>query len=450
MSRIPLRLRLTLAFAGVMAIVLAATGAFLYLRLGASLDDTIDDGLRARAADVAALVRQEGSGLGTRTGSRLETEDDSFAQVVDSRGEVVDSTLPPSPRPVLGTAEISRARAGPAFFRTRLPEDDEEWRVLATPVEGQGVVVVGTSLEERGDALEGLLAQLLIGGPLALLLASLAGYGVATAALRPVESMRRRAAAISGAEPQARLPVPEARDEIRRLGETLNGMLARLEQAIARERSFVADASHELRTPLALLRTELELALRRPRSAEELERALRSAAEETDRLSQLAEDLLVLARSDQGRLSVRSAPVRVREILDGVGERFARRGAISVHAPDDLELHGDQLRLEQALGNLVDNALRHGRGEVRLLGRDEDGHVTLHVTDEGPGFPPDFLPRAFERFARVDEARSSGGAGLGLAIVDVIARAHRGSAYATNGPERGAHVWLSIPKRGAA
>ena len=435
MSRVPIRLRLTLAFAGVMALVLAATGAFLYLRLASSLDRTIDDGLRARAADVAALAQQPDAELGPRPGDG----DESFAELVDGSSSV------------LGPDELARARAGPISVERQLPGDDEGWRILATPVEGGRVAVVGASLEQRGDALEGLLAQLAIGLPLALVLASLAGYGLAASALRPVEAMRRRAEAISGARRGERLPVPEARDEIRRLGETLNGMLARLEQALMRERSFVADASHELRTPLALLKAELELALRRPRSADELEDALRSAAEETDRLVRLAEDLLVLARADEDGLPLRTTSLQARDVLASVGERFAGRLAesgrrIAVDAPAELPFEADRLRLEQALGNLVDNALRHGGGDIRLSAREEDGRVVLAVADDGPGFSPGFAPRAFDRFARADEARSGGGAGLGLSIVDVIARAHGGSARVVARDGGGADVLLSLPR----
>jgi signal transduction histidine kinase len=287
-----------------------------------------------------------------------------------------------------------------------------------------------------------------------LLLASLAGYGVTALALRPVERMRRRAGAISSAEPGVRLPVPRARDEIGRLGDTLNEMLARLEAAFARERTFVSDASHELRTPLAVLKTELDLAVGRGRSREELEGAIRSAVEETDRLVQLAEDLLVIARFDQGRLPVRLAPVDVDDVLADVRARFAIRSretsrALLADAPDGLRLTADPERLRQALGNMVDNAFRHGQGTVRLSARASNGHVQLHVSDEGPGFPIDFIDAAFERFTRGDEGRGRGGTGLGLAIVEAIARAHRGQAGASNRPEGGADVWLELPTKRA-
>jgi two-component system OmpR family sensor kinase len=429
-----------------MSVVLAATGLFLYLRLGAALDDTIDQSLRERSAQVSALVRRSDA-LGER--------DQGLAQVLDARGAVVGGT-PGLERPLLTPAEVARATGGATTIEERaVPGSDEPARLLIAEVDtqrGRRVVVVGASLEQRGDSLETLLAALLIGGPLALLLASLAGYALAAAALRPVESMRREAEAVSAAEPGHRLPLPAARDEIGRLGETLNGMLARLEVAFARERRFVADASHELRTPLAALRTELELALRRERTQEELEATVRSAAEETERLSQLAEDLLVLARSDEGRLPVRPERLAAADLLAGVSERYARRVAKAnrslVSAVDDaLVVSVDRLRAEQALGNLLENALRHGAGSIRLEARAQDGRVELHVLDQGPGFPPAFLEQAFEPFTRGDPARSGAGSGLGLAIVDVIARAHGGSAHVAN-VDGGTDAWIELPASG--
>jgi two-component system OmpR family sensor kinase len=253
--------------------------------------------------------------------------------------------------------------------------------------------------------------------------------------------MRRKAAAVGEGDPGARLPVPPADDEIGRLGETLNAMLARLEGAIEHERGFVADASHELRTPLAILKTELELALREGRTEQELRAALRSASDETDRLSRLADDLLVLARSDRGGLALRLEGVPVRELLDRVAERFrTSAGAVAVEVPDGLALTGDRLRHEQALGNLVANAAAHGEPPVRLSARRHNGCVELHVEDGGPGLPADFADRAFERFTRADSARTAGGAGLGLAIVDAVARAHGGRAGV-----RGADFWIALP-----
>src|SRR5215210_1562729 len=422
MRRLPIRLRLTLAFATAMAVVLAATGGFVYFRLSSSLDSGVSENLDARLIDATALAR---------------------------RGETGKTTYDE------GFTEISQGSAKSGLYELdRVPGVEGRVRVLAASTEtpgGRRRVVVGTSLADRDEALRKLFAQLLIVAPVALLLSSLLGYWLARSALRPVEAMRAEAAAISGSQPGRRLPPGDSRDEIARLAGTLNEMLARLERAIERERAFVADASHELRTPLALLKAELELALRRPRTTAELEHALSSAAAETDRLVRLAEDLLVLAQSDDGRLPLRRNVVRACDLLGSVQAAFRIRAesserAIEAEALDGIAFEADRIRLEQALGNLVDNALRHGAGAVRLTAVERIGCVELHVLDEGEGFPPAFLPRAFERFGRADEARTSRGAGLGLALASAVAEAHGGTAHAVNREEGGADVWLSIPQ----
>jgi signal transduction histidine kinase len=313
-----------------------------------------------------------------------------------------------------------------------------------------GAELGSTINADRTESLADLLQLLLVAGPVALLLASLAAYGVAAAALRPVEAMRARAAQVSTAEPDQRLPVPPTDDEIARLGVTLNAMLGRLGEALAHERQFVADASHELRSPLAILKTELDLALSQGRSPTELRAALTSAAEETDRLIQLAEDLLTIAQTDQGELPIRLAPTDIGEVLNGVARRFSRRAedggrALEVSVEPGLEAATDRLRIDQALGNLLDNALRYGSGPVGLAAVGRDGSVELHVLDRGPGFAEGFLGRAFERFSRTDASQRDGGSGLGLSIVDSIARAHRGEAHVANREGGGADVWLTLP-----
>jgi two-component system, OmpR family, sensor kinase len=435
MSRLPIRLRLTLAFAIAMAVVLAVTGGLIYYRVSSSLDEAVTESLDARMIDAEAAAKRGTIGL--------RSEEEGFTEIT------------PPGRSTLSPADLREARAGRLEVeRGRVPGVKEPLRIQSREVktaDGPKTIVAGTSLGDRNDALRLLLAQLIIVGPIALLFSSALAYWLSRAALRPVEEMRVEAAAISGADPGRRLHPGEAKDEISRLGETLNAMLARLERAIEKERSFVADASHELRTPLALMKTELDLALRKPRTAPELKEALQSASAETDRLIRLAEDLLVLAQADDGRLPLRHDKLRADDLLETVQEAFHARAeasgrTIQSEAANGVAVTGDRLRLEQALGNLVDNALRHGSGDVNLSAVDRNGHVELHVVDEGHGFPPDFLPRAFERFGRADEARTSGGAGLGLALAAAIAEAHRGSAHASNRDGGGADVWLSLPR----
>lgn len=450
-------MKVTLAFSGVMAVVLALVGIVLYLQFRAHLDDTLNQGLRSRAGDVSALIQRNGSALDAPGRSVLVERGESFAQILDAGGAVVDASPRLEHEPLLTPALLRRALRGTFIFTRPNPfEVAEPARLLATPVTARGrrlVVVVGAGADDRNSQLASLALLLVISGPIALLLASLAGYGVASAALRPVEAMRRKADEITEEDPGARLPVGTADDEITRLGTTLNGMLARLERALDRERAFVADASHELRTPLAILKTEIELALRSGRTVEELREALESAAEETDRLNELAQALLVIARADRGKLPLAPGDVDSAELLHGVSVRFGARvrasgRAIVVEDGPATHLTADPRRLEQALDNLVENALRHGTGAIHLGAAVHDGMVELHVRDEGPGFPPEFIAQAFERFTRADPARGRGGSGLGLSIVQMIARAHGGDARAANDSGGGARVTIELPVGG--
>jgi two-component system OmpR family sensor kinase len=444
LSALPLRVRLTLAYTGVMAFVLAIVCVFLFLHTRAGIDQGIDDALALRAHDVAAVARDGDPAALLRTPALPAGQIGDVVQVVDARGRIVAAT-PSARRALLRADELRDAQ------RRRIVRDrGESLRVLAEPVGAAGrVVVVGADLPQREHALDVLTGALLIGGPLALALAALAGYALASGALRPVEAMRSRAATISAADPDARLPLPEARDEIRRLGATLNEMLGRMAHARRRERAFVADASHELRTPLAILKGELELAAAGDPDRAELRRVVASATEETDRLVALAEELLALARLDDDSLTIRPEPLAVHEVMETVAASFAVGAAAAgrtlvVESGPPLVAYADPERLRQALDNLVENALRHGAGAVRLGARATDRGVEVHVRDEGAGFAPGFLPRAFDRFARGGGERRPG-SGLGLAIVAAIAAAHGGSAHAGNGPEGGADVWIALP-----
>ncbi len=455
MSRTPIRIRVAAAFAAAMAVVLLGTGIFLYVRIGGELQTALDRELELRAFDMTTIVHDPKMSL-ARTGTHPFVEKgEAYAQLLGLNGRVLDATLPLRAARVLTPAQVRAARQGTIFANVHaLPGLNEPSRFLATPVTRGGrrvILVVGATRENRTETLGGLRKELLIAGPIALVLASLAGYVLAGLSLRQVDSMRKRAASISAATPGERLPVPQTRDEIQRLGETLNAMLARLEAGIERERGFVADAGHELRTPLTLLRTELELALRQAGSADDLREAVRRSSIEVDRLVQLAEDLLLMAQSHAGRLALRIEPLDTTDLLASTASRFEWRAqetgrTIALDAGGDTSLRGDRVRLEQALGNLIDNALRHGGGDVELSTAPASGAVELHVADHGPGMPPEFIDRAFERFTRADAARGhSGGAGLGLSIVRMIAEAHGGSAHAQNRAGGGMDVWLRLP-----
>ena len=440
MSRVPIRVRLAALVALAMMVVLAGAGLFVYLRLQSDLDESVDSALEARIAAVAASGRAAAGSPGD--------DEDGFAQVVSADGRVLERTGG-AEGAVLTGAELARVAGDDEVEAEREIEGVDGTTRLLAERDGSTVVVAGQSLEDRDETLSALAGAFALGAPVAAIVVALLGYGLAAAGLRPVERIRRRAAEVSLEGEAEPLPLPAARDEIRRLGETLNAMLDRLRGSYARERRFVADASHELRTPVAVIKAELEAALRAAGSDPDLREALTAAVEECDRLAQLAEDLLVIARSGDGALAVRPEPLDAAVLLDRIRTRFAARARergreLRVEAEAGLTVAADELRLSQALGNLVDNALRHGEGAVTLSARQAGAAVELEVSDDGPGPPPELRPRAFERFARGDEARTRGGAGLGLAIVRAIADAHGGTAEL--GPDSA--VRLRLPSQG--
>jgi two-component system OmpR family sensor kinase len=304
-------------------------------------------------------------------------------------------------------------------------------------------------IRHRDEALDELLGQLALAFSGTLLVGGLVGYRVARAALDPVERMRGRAAS-AAADPSFRLPVPDTRDEISRLAETLNELLTRVEVGVRREQRLVSDASHELRTPLSQLLLQADLALSRDRTPDELRDALMQIQHDARRLVRLANDLLLIARADEGQLPLRPEPVAVREAAEQARERFAdtARGAgraIGVDAEPALHVMADPDRLGQLLDALVDNALVHGAGTITISAAAHGPRVALHVTDEGGGFPDDFRDRAFDRFATAGTGRAGAANGLGLAIVAALAEAHGGTASAANRPEGGADVWAELP-----
>lgn len=326
------------------------------------------------------------------------------------------------------------------------------------------VVVVATSNDERAEALSALLALEVAGLGLALVVSGAVGYVVAGLALGPVEAMRRRAESITDDSitdgsmtglDGALLPTPPADDELGRLGATLNSMLDRLRRArvaeraaLETERRFVAQAGHQLRTPLTIMKAELELALLDRDAPAPVRRALVSTAEEIDRLVRLADHLLRSA-ADDGR-ALRREPLRVAALLDVVADRHRRRPdaagrSIRTVVAPGLVVDGDRLGLDQAVDNLVDNALVHGAGGIELSADPGPAGVRITVRDQGPGFPPGFAPHAFERFRR--GSPTGPGSGLGLAIVDAVAEAHGGRAFVVDGGP-GAAVVLVLPPGG--
>lgn len=395
MSRLSIRLQITLAFTLAMAVVLAAFGAFIFIQTRDQFDEAMNDNLEVRIADLVS--RTQGDAV---LEQQLDPED-SFAQIIGPGGEVELST-----EQVAGEGAIAES---PGVYDFESVEGlDGQVRALAVGIDEGRLAVAGATLEDRDESVHNLALLLLVGGPLALLLASLGGYWVAGRALDP------------------------------------------LERGYERERRFVDDASHELRTPLALHKAELEVALRYAEDEAALRAAIASGIEEVDRLAQLADDLLVVARSGEEGLALASETLDAEALLRTVAERFEARvhsagRALDVVAEPGLTVYGDRLRLEQAMTNLVENALRHGTGRIDLSARRSDPGVRLSVHDEGVGFAEDIRERAFERFSRGDTVRGRGGTGLGLAIVETIATAHGGRVGIATDSAPGAEVWIELP-----
>jgi signal transduction histidine kinase len=447
-----IRLRLAVVFSVAAAIVFTLGSWLFVAELSSSLMSSIDSQLATQLAQAGRYVPSEDRPAAAAQGSPAPGE--YVVQVVDSAGRVVGRSTDAGTTPMLTTAELSQARHGRLALTTS--DEGERERVTAKPLAGHRgwVAIAGVSLEAFDGTLRDVTRGLLIAGAVTVAAAGLGAYGLARAALSPVERLRREVAALSERDQAPGVQVPRTRDEIAALARTMNQLLARLQRALARQRALVADASHELRTPFAVLRGELELAGRPGRSREELAAAVARASEETARLARITEQLLLLARSDEDKIALRMERTDIAALLARSAEQAASRASaagvsIEVTAPAGLVADIDPDRIREAVDNLVDNALRFApAGTPIVLAAGTAGQdLVLDVGDAGPGFPADFLPHAFERFRRPDSgrARSEGGAGLGLAIVSAIASAHGGRAVARNRPEGGAVVALELP-----
>ena len=466
MARLAIRQRLTLAFVVGLAVILAGLSSFVYVRTSNNLLEAIDAGPGSRAEVLAADVRAHGAALPRVQPTLLESDED-VAQVTDGSGRLLVSSPIVASAPLVPGRDTGALRHA-SMFDERVPPIDNVTRVLAVPVSASGrhyVVLVGASLQDRRDQVLELGATLAVAGAALLVLAGLGAWWLVGAALRPVERLRRQAATISAADPSARLTESTANDEIARLGRTLNRMLGRIDDAVARERRLVDRASHEMRTPLAVQRMDLELALAGPQTVEELAAAILSASDENAHLTRLADDLLVLSRSRDGRLPIAQIAFDCGYESEATFNRAFKRAELDRGKDPNGMLFmtnkGYPLSgpfkgvrfispsvptIRQALDDLVDNALRATAegGSVTVSGRLEDGRVVIAVEDSGGGFSPSFLPHAFEPFTRDAGHEELSGAGLGLAIVRAIAEGHDGTAVAEN-IEGGARVAMIVP-----
>jgi heavy metal sensor kinase len=455
---VSIRWRLTFWYGAVLAVVMAAFGSAVYFTARHQLLHRIDEGLAEELTDVLFEIRRARTDaeLAEWLERRFGQHEGFDFQISRPGGEryfanqrLADNALPV---PAKGLSE------SPSYQTTTA--DGIRWRMVSVQARGPAGVLtaqVARPLAEFDHESGELLLALLLAGPLTLLVAVGGGYFLARRALAPVDLLRRRTNEITADRLDRRLPVPNPADELGRLADTINEMIARLEGSFAEIRRFTADASHELRTPLAVIRSDAEIALGRAAVPPEQQARLVSILEECDRLTHLTDQLLALAREDAG------VSRQVRERLDltalaaGTAETMrplAEAGGVRLHAGNTgpVWVEGDQARLRQVFFNLLDNAIKYTPegGEVEVRVEAVDGRAVATVRDTGEGVPPEHLPRVFERFYRVDKARSRerGGTGLGLSIVRSVVAAHGGSIELDSAPGRGTTARVLLPLEG--
>lgn len=437
-----LRARVSLIFILGTTAAVAVVLVVFYAVLDTQLKHAQEEGLSVRSDILSAAIR---------AGDMDVIERDPLAQYYGPRGDVVESSYSLGDRRLLSVVEARRLESRGSDHELDLETSgDSAVRLLSVPL-NDGLLTVGVSADPVVTARARLIEVLSVAAPLLMTVVAVAGWRTVHAALAPVDRLTKEAEAISSLESEARLtPVP-GEDEIARLARTLDRMLERLRVAFSRERGFVDDASHELRTPIAVMRGELELAQSAAASGDAagLDRALRAAVVENERLARLAEDLLLLARERAGSVLVRQSQLDLMDLAWAEARRLSPVLDLSAKVTGDpVVVPGDADRLRQVLANLLVNSRAAGATRVEIRIVDGPMYVELIVADDGPGFDPQVLEAAFERFVRGGNARTrgTGGAGLGLAIVRAVVTAHGGTAALANGrPLGGAVVTIRLP-----
>jgi heavy metal sensor kinase len=467
---LPIRARLTAWYVGLLALILAALGGFLVVRLRADLIHAVDQGLDLRAAQISlGLGSANGTGNGAGIGCEGEFRDvsdaslvalpqgESGAQLLGPGGAVLETSGDAvAEHPLLSPSDTVRVLEGHRIRASIASGSDlEPFRILAVRLISpscRSVMVVATSLDDVRNSVRRLMILLLVAGPAALAAAGIGGWWLARRALRPVSAMTREAEELSVGRLDERIEVPRTADELQRLASTLNDLFDRLQRVLEEKRRFVADASHELRTPLAAMRAELDVSLRSERLDPAAREVLESADEEVVRMHRIVENLLTLARIDEGELPLLRESVDVRE---AAANAIASLDAFVALKRVRIELRGervnvnaDRARLEQVLVNLAHNAVKFSPplGVVAISLRRDGSVAVCTVSDEGPGIENILIPRVFDRFVRGDPARTGdGGSGLGLAICREIVMAHGGKIWVDSRLGRGAAFSFSLP-----
>lgn len=454
------RFRVTAVATVVVAVVLGATAVAMVTAQRRALTESLDDRITQTASDITATLATGAVPPDLVVGGGDET----IAQLIIDGEVVAASATVDGVPPVVDTSGGEDGESAPVDGRTRTVEGlaigedaEDEFRVLTRLVDVDGqehVLVVAGALDEVNESVGVLITTLVVALPILLVVLAALIWLVVSRALRPVEAIREEVVCIGGDDLDRRVPEPATHDEIGRLARTMNAMLARIQAAHDRQRAFVADASHELRSPLTSIRSELEVDLAHPDTADTLA-THRSVLEEAQRLQRLIDDLLYLARSDAGASERNFSTLDLDDIVmrEVSGGDPVAGPSVDASGVSGAQIEGDADQLTRVVRNLLDNARRHATSRVSVA-LDEDGNeVVLRVSDDGPGIPPDQVDRIFERFTRVDTARDRehGGTGLGLAITADIVRRHGGTVAVEHGhgggDATGATFSVRLPRR---
>jgi len=437
------RVRTTLAAVAVVALAIGAGAVLLLGALRTALVDDVEQSAERRAAEVLAALADGDDGQALS----VSDDDEELVQIVAADGEVLAASSNVRGRPPVVPFDADDA----ATVEVLLDDEVEDVVVVAEDGEVAGrsvVVLVGRSLDEAVEPADTVGSLLWIAAPILLAVVGLTTWYVVGRALAPVGRIRREVDHITFSEMHRRVPVPPARDEVARLAETMNGMLARLDEGQDRQRRFVADASHELRSPVASLRQHAEVAIAHGHGGQ-LGELAEVVLAESMRMQHLVDDLLLLARTDEGTLQLSRRPVDVDDIVFAEARRLRGRGAVDVDTSrvGAGRIRGDEAALHRVIGNLADNAARHAASRVAFALETNDDEVVLRVDDDGAGIPADQRQRVLERFVRLDEgrARDTGGAGLGLAIAHEVVAAHGGTIAVDDSSLGGARLTVRLP-----
>lgn len=455
-----LRLRFALWVAVWLLLLLAAFGAYVYHRLSDDLSDAVDDSLRLSASQALAMVSSKDDQLNfsddvpnTSTQASLAKHDLAI-RLLDPKGHILRA-LGAFPKLPLTAESLRKAQKQDTDFDT-LPNVDPTWpvRVYTTPIitDGEllGIIQVAQSMEDVNKTMLRLFQALLAGGVSMVMVGAVGGYFLVTRALAPIDHITRTAHRISAEDLSARLNLPATNDEVGRLVTTFDEMLARLGDSFQRERQFTADASHELRTPLTAMQAILSVMREERRTPEDYEQALSDLSEETDRLRSLVESLLQVARGYKPVTLMRE-PMELGALLCDVADSLsplaeAKNLTLRCDVPAVLPFCGDSDGLIRLFVNLLDNAVQYTeKGSITVTAQTTANLLEVQISDTGIGISAEHLPHLFDRFYRVDKARTSRGAGLGLAIALDIVCAHGGAINVSSTINVGTIFTVSLP-----